>query len=102
MCTTTLQGVARAVCTWLKGSTAVQAPVHDEALLLLESMLRRGLVQSGAVFGSNVMQWLPLQTPVLSNAALRCVAAVFMQGTRLRLACCCQVACKSLHAVLAY
>jgi hypothetical protein len=80
-----LQVVARAVCTWLKDSTAAKAPVHDEALLLLESMLRRGLVRSGAVVSSNVMQWLPMQVPVLSNAALRCVAAMFIHGKLLRM-----------------
>ena len=80
-----LQVVARAVCTWLKDSTAAKAPVHDEALLLLESMLRRGLVQSGAVISSNVIEWLPMQLPVMSNAALRCVAAMFMHGKLLRM-----------------
>ena len=63
---------------------ATKPPVHDEAMLLLESMLLRALVEPSAVL-SSVMAWRPMQRTVLSNAALRCVAAMFMRGTLLLL-----------------
>ena len=74
-----VQALARSLCAWLKESMATKPPVHDEALLVLESMVRRGLVETGAAL-STLMEWRPMQRPELSNAALRCIAALFMRG----------------------
>jgi len=46
---------------------------------VMETLVRRGLVEPSAPL-SNLMEWRPMQRTELSNAALRCVAALFMRG----------------------
>ena len=45
----------------------------------METMVRRGRVEASALL-STLVEWRPLQRTELSNAALRCVAALFMRG----------------------
>lgn len=63
---------------------AAKPPVHDEAMLLVEVILRRGLIEPSTIL-SSVMDWLPMRRLVLSNAALQCVAAMFARGALLAL-----------------
>ena len=78
-CHHAMQAIAQSLCGWLKDSTAAKPPLHDETMLVLESMVRRGLLETTVPL-STVMEWRSMQCTEMSNAALRCVAALFMRG----------------------
>ncbi len=64
----------------------------------METMVRRGLVEASVPL-STLMEWRPMQRTELSNAALRCVAALFMRGRMRPFACVCS-AVMHIHACL--